>query len=241
MRPDRTQTWVSGPVRTIKASSADSVWCKCDLVHSHCLLRRWWMQFSHCFWKPLAERIAAQVEIISFCCNEGNLQKTTAPTHAEAIGRSCASHLVAETTSWHIFFFLQLSCWLLLTCFYWQNDFFFFLECQFHDTIILLPNPVIKRIKSIIYWFLERIGLLCLIYLFTLIWYRNPISATSKYNLPSNLENVVIFLNIAQVPQFWSCLDVAHKTARKDLILPIETIAEALGSFFFSGAETAVR
>lgn len=119
--------------------------------------------------------------------------------------------------------------------------FFFFLECQFHDTIILLPNPVIKRIKSIIYWFLERIGLLCLIYLFTLIWYRNPISATSKYNLPSNLENVVIFLNIAQVPQFWSCLDVAHKTARKDLILPIETIAEALGSFFFSGAETAVR
>lgn len=139
------------------------------------------------------------------------------------------------------FFFLQLSCWLLLTCFYWQNDFFFFLECQFHDTIILLPNPVIKRIKSIIYWFLERIGLLCLIYLFTLIWYQNPISATSKYNLPSNLENVVIFLNIAHMPQFWSCLDVAHKTARKELILPIETIAEALGSFFFCGAETAVR
>ena len=46
------------------------------------------MQFSHCFWKPLAERIAAQVEIISFGCNEGNLQKTTAPTHAEAIGRA---------------------------------------------------------------------------------------------------------------------------------------------------------
>lgn len=128
-----------------------------------------------------------------------------------------------------------------LLAFIGKMIFFFFLECQFHDTIILLPNPVIKRIKSIIYWFLERIGLLCLIYLFTLIWYRNPISATSKYNLPSNLENVVIFLNIAQVPQFWSCLDVAHKTARKDLILPIETIAEALGSFFFSGAETAVR
>ena len=89
------------------------------------------------------------------------------------------------------FFFLQLSCWLLLTCFYWHND--FFLECQFHDTVILLPNPVIKRIKSIIYWFLERIGLLCLIYLFTLIWYQNPISITSKYNLPSNLDNVVIF------------------------------------------------
>lgn len=63
------------------------------------------MQLSHCFWKLLAERIAAQVEIISFGCNEGNLQKTTAPTHAEAIGRSCASHLVAQTTSWHIFSF----------------------------------------------------------------------------------------------------------------------------------------
>lgn len=62
------------------------------------------------------------------------------------------------------FLFQQLSGWLILTCFYWQNDFFFFLECQFHDTIILLPNPVIKWIKSIMYWFLGRIGLLCLIY-----------------------------------------------------------------------------
>lgn len=75
----------------------------------------------------------------------------------------------------------------------------------------------------------------------TLIWYQNPINATSKYNLPSDLENVVIFLNKAHMPQFWSCLDVAHKTARKDLILPIETIAEAFGSFFLCGAETAVR
>ena len=100
------------------------------------------MQFSHCLWKPLVERIVAQVEIISFSCNDGNLQETIAPVHTEAIGRNLASHLMAETTSWHIFFFLQLSYWLILTCFYWHNH--FFLACQFHDTIILLPNPVIK-------------------------------------------------------------------------------------------------
>lgn len=90
------------------------------------------------------ERIAAQVEIISFSCNEGNLQETIAPVHAEAIARTVASQLVAETTSWHIFSFSSSVVGLFLLVFIGRMIFFFFLECQFHDTIILLPNPVIK-------------------------------------------------------------------------------------------------
>lgn len=49
--------------------------------------------------KTIAERVAAQVEIISFSGNEDNLQATIASVGARAHGGVLASHFVVETTS----------------------------------------------------------------------------------------------------------------------------------------------
>ena len=149
MRPDRTQTWVMGPVRTIKASSADSVWCKCDLVHSRCLLRRWWMQF----FTLLLETVGGKN-----CCTGGdniirlqwgqfakdNCTRSRRGHWQKLRFASCGGNYFLA-----FFFFLQLSCWLLLTCFYWHNEFFFFLSVSFMTQLFSCQNQSSSELKAL--------------------------------------------------------------------------------------------
>lgn len=79
-----------------------------ELLSDPLALRTEETQSSRCLWKPWAERIAAQGEIISFSGNEENLQERIVPAHAEARGTAVASHFVAETTSRLIISFCSL-------------------------------------------------------------------------------------------------------------------------------------